>query len=61
MRSVAAVGSLQIDNSSDFHWNISYEILSKIETTSYFNSRTDYAKFMIENPWVAKAKKINTR
>ena len=27
----------------------------------YYNSRNDYKRYMIENPWVAKAKKINVK
>ena len=37
MRSIAAVGSLQIDNSSEFYWNISYEILNKLKQLEHIS------------------------
>ena len=50
---IAAVNRLQVDNSNDFYWNISTDIINRIEIVSYFNSRDNYKTVMIENPWVA--------
>ena len=48
--SFKAVNRLQVDNSNDFYWNISTDIIKRIETVSYFKSRDNYKTFMIEIP-----------
>ena len=45
----------------DNYWDISEEVLAKIESTTSEASRRNYAEYMKENPWVAKRRGINTR
>ena len=52
---------LETNNSSDYFWYVSYEILQKIETAGYLDSRSSYEQYMIDNPWVAKSKGVNIR
>ena len=41
-------------------WEVSDHVMSRIETPSYMASRPAFCEYLIENPWIARAKGINT-
>ena len=46
-------------NTGNNYWDISEEVLAKIEATTSEASRCNYVEYMKENPWVAKRRGIN--
>ena len=40
-------------------WELSYEIFDRLEVSA--SQRSDYRKYMLEHPFVAKHRKINIR
>ena len=43
------------------YWDVSEELLGKIESVTSDSSRNNYVEFMRDNPWVAKRRGINVR
>ena len=41
------------------YWEISQEVLAKIDTPQAINGRSDFNKYLKENPWYARYRGIN--
>ena len=41
------------------YWDVSLEIISKIDTPNAISGRSDFNKYLQENPWYARYRGIN--
>ena len=42
-------------------WEVSNDVLGRIENASYLSGRSDYVEYLNDNPWVARKRGINIR
>ena len=54
-RDIISLGQLESGN----YWDLSYEVLKRIESDNYLDNKIRHNKYLRENPFVAKKKFIN--